>query len=224
MQGFGPVLREENEPAFHAEWEKRIFGASQMLLVQGLIGSVDGFRHAIERMGNANYLSTSYYEHWLAATETLALEHGVITADELQTRIDAVRQRPAEFALPAATGGDELAALVREAFTSGFSGLHEVESKPRFAVGDDVLTARESPAGHTRLPRYARGRRGRIARHHGAFDLADTLAHTVCECPEHLYTVRFEASELWGGSADGRGAVHIDLWETYLGSIDEEGR
>jgi nitrile hydratase len=98
----------------------------------------------------------------------------------------------------------------------GGSTLREVDSRPRFAVGDDVLTRNPNPHGHTRLPRYARGKRGRIVLHHGAHVLPDTNAHGLGECPEHLYTVRFEASELWGEDADGTGAVHIDLWESYL--------
>jgi nitrile hydratase beta subunit len=224
MQGFGPVVREENEPAFHDEWEKSVFAVVQMLLLSGRVGTVDGFRHAIERMGNATYLSTSYYEHWLAGAETLAIEHGVITVDELRARTEAVRKDPVSFALPRANGPDALSELAAEAVGAGFSGLRDVGSQPRFAVGDDVLTSRRNPTGHTRLPRYARGRRGRIAGHHGAFDLADTLALGPCECPEHLYAVRFEASELWGDSAaDGHGSVTIDLWESYLDPVDAEG-
>ena len=222
MQGFGPIAREENEPVFHAEWERGVFCATQLLMLQGLIGSVDGFRHAIERMGNANYLSTSYYEHWLAGAELLAVEHGVITEHELRARTEAVRQDPARFALPAAAGPDELSELAAELFKTGGSGMGEVASEPRFAAGDAVMTTRRSPAGHTRLPRYARGRRGCVARYHGAFGIADTLAEEVCECPEHLYAVRFEASELWGDSADGRGVVSIDLWESYLAPVGEE--
>ena len=223
MQGFGPIEREEHEPAFHADWEKGVFTACQMLLLQGLIGSVDGFRYAIERMGNARYLSTSYYEHWLAGAETLALEHGVITKEELRDRIEAVREDPRRFVLPPAGGPDKLAELATEAVKIGFSGMRQVGFEPRFAVGDDVLTRRRSPSGHTRLPRYARGRRGWIAKHHGAFDLADTLAESLCECPEHLYAVRFDAAELWGESADGRGTVSIDLWESYLTPVAAEG-
>ena len=48
--------------------------------------NVDEFRHAIERMGAAHYLELSYYEHWLAALETLLVEKGVLTEDELAAR------------------------------------------------------------------------------------------------------------------------------------------
>jgi nitrile hydratase len=125
--------------------------------------------------------------------------------------------------LPSASGPDALSEVAAEAVRVGFSGLRDIGSQPRFAVGEDVLTSRCNPTGHTRLPRYARGRRGRIAVHHGAFDLADTLALGPCECPEHLYAVRFEASELWGGSAEGNGSVFVDLWESYLDPVDAEG-
>jgi nitrile hydratase beta subunit len=223
MHGFGPVIREDNEPAFHTEWERSIFASSQLVLFQGLIGSVDAFRHAIERMGNASYLSTSYYEHWLAGTETRLIENGVITEDELQARIEAVRNDPASFALPPAAGPDELSQLAVGLVKAGDSSLRQIDSAPRFAGGDEVVTTVRSPTGHTRMPRYARGRRGRIVLHHGAHVLADASAHDLGECPEHLYTVRFEASELWGDCAEGRGSVSIDLWESYLDPAEEQG-
>ena len=84
------------------------------------------------------------------------------------------------------------------------------------------MTTRRSPEGHTRLPRYARGSRGRIVLYHGAHVFPDTSAHDLGECPEHLYTVRFEASELWGDTAEGRGTVNLDLWESYLAPADKE--
>jgi len=224
MHGFGPVTREENEPVFHAEWEKSAFATSNLSLAQGLVGSLDSYRHAIERMGNLNYLSTSYYEHWVDATEMRLIENGVLTEDELRARTTAVRADPASFALVPAEGPDELSELVAAMIKFGASPLREIDSEPRFAVGDEVETTRRSPKGHTRLPRYARGSRGRIVLHHGAHVLPDTSAHDLGECPEHLYTVRFEASDLWGADADGPGAVHIDLWESYLSPAGEEGR
>ena len=58
------------------------------------------------------------------------------------------------------------------------------------------------PVGHTRLPRYARGRAGVVERVHGAHVLPDANAHGAGEQPQWLYTVRFAARELWGD--DGR--------------------
>jgi nitrile hydratase len=79
-----------------------------------------------------------------------------------------------------------------------------------------VVTRNVHPTGHTRLPRYARGKRGRIEREHGVHPFPDTNAQGLGPRPQTVYGVRFEAAELWGGSADGRGAVHLDLWEGYL--------
>jgi nitrile hydratase len=89
MHGFGPVLREENEPVFHAEWERRAFGLLNLLGMEGH-ANIDELRHAIERMGPA-YLTTSYYEHWLAAVEMLAVEKGLITQAELDARLAALQ-------------------------------------------------------------------------------------------------------------------------------------
>jgi nitrile hydratase beta subunit len=86
MHGFGPVIPEKDEPVFHAEWERRTFGLlTATLALQRW--NIDEFRHAIERMGAAHYLESSYYEHWLHAIETLLIEKGVITRKELDAKI-----------------------------------------------------------------------------------------------------------------------------------------
>jgi nitrile hydratase beta subunit len=85
MHGFGPVVREKDEPVFHAEWERRTFGLLTATLALGRY-NIDEFRHAIERMDPADYLESSYYEHWLHAIETLLIEKGVITKQELTAR------------------------------------------------------------------------------------------------------------------------------------------
>lgn len=73
-----------------------------------------------------------------------------------------------------------------------------------------------NPEGHTRLPRYVRGRQGQIHQHHGAHVFPDTNAHFQGEQPQHLYSVRFPAQELWGEKASATDAVYVDLWESYL--------
>lgn len=223
MHGFGPVVPEENEPVFHEEWERKAFVTHMATVFQGVVGPLDAVRHSGERMGNRQYLSTSYYEQWLLKTEKLLVETGTVSADELTERGDLVRQDPARFALPAADGPDELSRLVGTIIEHGGSPLREIDAVPSFLVGDEVVTTRRSPKGHTRIPRYARGRRGRIVLHHGAHVFPDANAHGLGECPEHLYTVRFEATELWGEDADGAGAVHVDLWESYLSPAGKEG-
>ena len=99
---------------------------------------------------------------------------------------------------------------------SELGALRRVEAAPRFAVGDAVRTRNLHPAGHTRLPGYARGRRGRIALHQGAWVFPDTNAHDLGECPQHVYAVRFDGRELWGEDAEPGTVVHLDCFESYL--------
>lgn len=82
MDGLGPINPEQNEPVFHDEWEKRMMGMFVCCFAGGHY-NVDQFRHAIERMDPAHYLETSYYEHWLHSLETLLVENGAVTREEL---------------------------------------------------------------------------------------------------------------------------------------------
>ena len=88
--------------------------------------------------------------------------------------------------------------------------------KPRFKVGQRVRARNMNPAGHTRLPRYARGRVGKIDRDHGVHIFPDTNAHGLGEKRQHVYSVKFTARELWGDRASPRDSVYIDLWDDYL--------
>lgn len=86
----------------------------------------------------------------------------------------------------------------------------------RFRPGESVVTRNINPAGHTRLPRYARGKRGVIDRHHGVFIFPDAHAAGKGKCPQNLYSVRFAARDLWGAEASAGDAVYLDLWDDYL--------
>jgi nitrile hydratase len=87
---------------------------------------------------------------------------------------------------------------------------------PRFKVGDSVVTRVVHPAGHTRLPRYARGKRGMVALVKGPYLLPDTNAHLVSRDWQPVYAVRFDARELWGETAEPHSSVCVDVWESYL--------
>ena len=91
MQCMGPIVREENEPQFHEEWEGRVFGMFFTNFAEGHF-NVDMFRHAIERMGPAEYLETSYYEHWLHVYETVLVERGILTQAELEEKLASLRE------------------------------------------------------------------------------------------------------------------------------------
>lgn len=86
----------------------------------------------------------------------------------------------------------------------------------RFQPGEAVRTKTMNPRGHTRLPRYARGRSGTILRDQGVFVFPDSNAAGAGEKPQHLYAVRFSAAELWGADGEPGHYVFIDLFEDYL--------
>ena len=92
----------------------------------------------------------------------------------------------------------------------------DVRVAPQFKVSQRVRARNMNPNGHTRLPRYARGKMGTIVRDHGVFVFPDTNAEFQGDKPQHVYSVRFAARELWGEQASPRDAVYLDLWDDYL--------
>jgi nitrile hydratase beta subunit len=210
MHGFGPIDAEPEakEPVFHADWEKRVYG---LVRAVGALGkwTYDRGRHARELQLPVDYLRHSYYENWLVGLEKQLVESGLVTAEELASgkasglADEALRQQ----ILPAEEVAD------REA--RGSPVTMPTDAPPRFQPGDRVRARNRHPAGHTREPRYVRGRVGVIQQHHGAHVLPDLSAEGV-RVGRHLYSVRFEAPELWGENANGNSAVYLDLWEDYL--------
>lgn len=97
----------------------------------------------------------------------------------------------------------------------------DVDVSARFRVGDRVVTRNTNPVGHTRLPRYARARNGTIASDYGVFIFPDTHAAGAGQKPQHLYSVRFAARELWGPEAAEHDGVYLDLWDDYLSPADD---
>jgi nitrile hydratase len=214
--GFGPVIPEENEPVFHQDWERRVFGLLVSIMGQGIVPNFDEFRHAVERMDPVHYLSSSYYEHWLSAITTLLTEKGIISEAQLQARISAPAQQPDDPAKSAQGVNQDLAARLRQIVQTGASAQRESAVVPRFKPGDRVIARNVHPTGHTRLPRYVRGRQGVIDRVHGVYAFPDTNAHGRGEQPQPVYSVRFEGHELWGDAAVSRNSLYIDLFESYL--------
>jgi nitrile hydratase len=215
MQGFGAVEAEPDEPPFHAPWEGRVHG---LALASGLALGGGSLRPHIERMGSAAYLSTSYYEHWLAGIESRVIAQGGFTADEL-----AARQ--AEIAAGATVPevrDPEAGAFVRSLLAPFEVKVYEGARPPRFGPGDRVRVKRMHPAGHTRCPRYVRGAAGTIALVHPTQPLPDR--QTGDDDPvETFYSVAFAPAELWGADAEpGRATVLVDLWESYLDGEAED--
>ncbi|MBC8451683.1 MAG: nitrile hydratase subunit beta, partial [Rhodospirillaceae bacterium] len=71
------------------------------------------------------------------------------------------------------------------------------------------------PDGHTRVPRYARGKIGTVELDQGVHIFADKNAHGTKE-GQRLYSVQFGGDELWGANGNTLDLVRIDLWEPHL--------
>jgi nitrile hydratase beta subunit len=207
MHGFGPIAPEATEPAFHDTWEGRMFGLG-MAMTSPPGFTIDRSRFLQETMPPVAYLTWSYYEHWYFATALSLLQAGMVTIDELRTGRAAAGHPKRNDAMRPAD--------VDRAITTGGKFARAVDTPPRFSVGQAVAARNLNPTGHTRLPRYARGKRGLVHHWHGAHVFADASARGDGECPQHLYTVMFAARELWGGDAAPNDKVCLDLWESYL--------
>ena len=211
-QGFGSVVREPDEPAFHSRWEAGVFAMMQAAAAAGVIRNADQFRHAIERIDPVGYLTHGYYGRWLGGVETLLREAGVVDEVALLTRVAELGGDPdAPAAARPALEPERV-----EYFPAAPGNRRTVAAPPRFAVGDEVRTAAAGKTGHTRLPGYARGRIGTVIAHHGGWVFPDTNAHGRGEQPQHLYTVAFAGPALWGDEAEPGVRVSLDLFESYL--------
>lgn len=207
QHGMGPVAPEKDEPVFHADWEKRALGIT---LSCGAFGAwtIDESRHARENIAPATYLSASYYEIWIRALERLLEHHGFVRGEEVEA---------GEARFPSATPKRILKAdMVEAVLAKGGPCDRAVDTAPAFAAGDRVRTRNFHPEGHTRLPRYAKGKTGTIETVQGSFVFPDGNAHGKGENPQWVYTVVFDASEIWGESGDHSQTVSIDAWESYL--------
>lgn len=218
--GFGPIVREENEPVFHEDWEKHALALARATMGGGYY-NLDEFRHAQERMEPSHYLGSSYYEHWLEAAVIMLTEKGVITADELAARmadLDA-NTTPAAPAEPAERpGGLPVVNLdmVRTFYKTPGAARMKLEIEPRFKVGDRIVARHIETSGHTRRTRYIGGKTGVIERDLGVFHLPDSRVCGDGDQPQHTYFVRFEARELWGDEAPANDALIIALWDDYM--------
>jgi nitrile hydratase len=207
QQGMGPVQYEKDEPVFHASWEGRIYALNRAMRAWRK-WNLDTDRHALETMSPLDYLRMSYYERWLSRLEAQLVKYGFATREELQSGKPA----PGSIrATPVFTLATESRWLNR-----GIPSNQDPAVRPLFKVGQRVRARNINPTGHTRLPRYARGKAGVIVRDHGVYAFPDTNAHFQGEKRQHVYSVRFTARELWGDVASQRDAVHIDMWDDYL--------
>jgi nitrile hydratase subunit beta len=207
QQGMGPVRYEKDEPVFHASWEGRIYALNRAMRAWRK-WSLDTDRHALETMPPLDYLRMSYYERWAHRLEEQLVSYGFVTRDELQSGKPAPGSVRATPVFTLATASRWL--------NRGIAPSQEPAVRPLFKVGQRVRARNMNPTGHTRLPRYARGKAGIVMRDHGVYVFPDTNAHFRGEKRQHVYSVRFTARELWGDGASQRDSVYIDMWDDYL--------
>lgn len=207
QHGMGAVPYEKDEPVFHATWEARVYVLTRAMRAWRK-WTLDADRYALEILPPADYLRMSYYERWLARLEAHVVNHGFITPDERQSGKAAAGTSPQTPVLTLATSARWLSRAI--------ASSTDPKVRPLFKVGQRVRARNIHPTGHTRLPRYARGKVGVVFRDHGVYVFPDTNAHGQGEKRQHVYSVRFTARELWGESASARDAVHLDMWDDYL--------
>ena len=221
--GFGHVEPQVSSRAFDERWQASVFTILNRLLAIGHAKNVDHFRHAVERIDPVSYLTDTYYGRWLGAVETLLVEAGVLTVEEITGR--AVERGADSLARVAARPShhpDQFSDPAGPANVSPPVGAARPgNAEAVFQIGQRVRTRKTNPSGHTRLPSYALGMCGEVVAQHGEWVFPDTNAHGHGEHPSILYTVAFAGSQLWGSAAEPSTSVRIDLFENYLMKQDD---
>jgi nitrile hydratase subunit beta len=208
MDGFGKVEPEANEPVFHSAWEARVMAMNRAL---GAVGewNIDMSRFSLESLRPDVYLASSYYRKWFLGLERRLLERDLIAEDEVASGHALRPGKPLERKFTTADIGRVL--------TRGSYG-RPATAPARFKPRDRVRARNINPTTHTRLPRYVRGHIGVVERVQGCHVFPDTAAIGKGEHPQWLYTVCFDARELWGDDADPTVTVSVEAFEPYLES------
>lgn len=206
MQDMGPIEYAKTEPVFHATWERRIYAIATA--VQGTGKLRLGLRPPIESIPPAEYLRMSYYEKWVVSVTERLIASDLATRTEIDSGTPEKGGAKVDIALSPEAA---VAVLMKVPPTR-----RNVPVPARFQEGQQVRARNINPVTHTRMPRYARTKVGTIARDHGVFVFSDTSVYSLGEKPQHLYSVRFAARELWGEQAAPQDAVYLDMFDDYL--------
>jgi nitrile hydratase len=204
MHGFGPVPTTE-DTSFHHEWERTVFGIDRVLKAMGIY-NIDEKRHAIERLDPQTYVTSGYFERWLYALETLLQENTDVTIEETNPTTESP-----DFD---SQTEEEILSNVRDSLYST-SRFDHPPKPPKYHEGETVKVANHAPSGHTRCPRYIRRATGTISDHRGTFTYPDDNAHGKSTA-QPLYSVAFDANQLWEHTNQQTHTIYLDLWEPYL--------
>ena len=205
---FGPLKAlDRSEKPFAEPWEGRAFALTLLANRAATASNLPAFRHALERVPEKEYLA-DYYGRWLGSAEILLVDSGLLAAGAVEARAKTLRGEKVEE--PADPEPH------KPTMESGGGGnLRTIDAPRAFAVGDRVTTSATGPTGHTRLPGYARTKVGTITALRPAQVFPDTTAHFVAENPQHVYSVTYDAHDLWGAGSEPF-SLTLDLYESYL--------
>ncbi len=206
-QGFGPIDVNETDVPFHADWEGRMWAIAQC--GGGRDGwTIDWWRHCRELIDPVDYLARPYFDSWMQAYTAAYIDSDTFTLEEIiKAKSDQTPVEP-----PEAIDTQQVLKDIQSQATRFDRPLAQT---PQFEVGDCVNTKQLTTSHHTRLPAYTRGKPGIIHAYHGAHIFADACAKGS-DRPEHIYSVAFNASDLWQESQNRKDRVFLDLWESYL--------
>ena len=193
VNGFGPVEIEVGEPVWHESWEPIAYAA--IFVGAGTLNAftIDELRHAIERMEPRHYFASTYYERIVTGVATLFVEKGILTGEDLEHRAGG----PFPLARPP---------------SEGESARSEAQS---FEIGQRVRVRTSTFRGHTRVPKYVRGKLGTILHVAPPFPFAGSAGHGMSAKSEPTYHVKFDSRDLWSDTPENSTVV-VDLWESYL--------
>ncbi|WP_374375924.1 nitrile hydratase subunit beta [Dongia sp.] len=204
--GLGAVVMDADEAPFHAAWEARMWGINEAMT--GAPGwTLDWWRHVRELIPAEQYMTRPYFDQWL-------LVYAAMMVDDDWASVGEIARGKAERAAPQVPP-PQRAADVEKASRFAKDFRLTVDRKPAFAIGDKVKTIRLGGIAHTRLPGYAMERPGIVHAYRGTHIVPDENA-LGREIAEPLYTVAFQAADLWPEATGRRDRVFVDLWERYL--------
>ena len=210
MDGFSVPKRDQGR-VFKEEWERQVWGLAFGLDIPGYSR---GGRAAREKIPPELYLGMPFYARWLYGIEKSLIAQGFVTESELANPDGPITM----LNIPDSTPLSAEKAVMRLA--SDASAELDAEVEPLFVVGNKVIVKNEHPTYHNRVPRYVRGRQGVICHHHGVHIFEDQIGQDIGQ--QHLYTVMFEATELWGSRAHSRDRNYVELWDYHLQPAPED--
>lgn len=206
-EGYGAIDLSESDSPFHEPWEGRMWGISR--IADRPDWTIDWWRHVRELIDPVGYLDRPYFDSWAQTFFACYINSGVISLEEAASGKSAgVADKNAKV-----LDFDSAVEMVKEQ-AMRFDRKTDIPAK--FKVGDTVIMSPSSHPHHTRLPQYVRSKTGRIFSHHGAHVFPDLSAQGQ-EIPQHLYTVVFDAKNLWTEVTNEKDKVYLDLWESYFG-------